>query len=291
LDRIKRIFTPASPVTRPVEKGDKQRLANLIHFEPRVHRHLDWRAPLDWIGYQPFFLTERGTQILAALACPPDPPGIAWIHLFAVASESDPSRAWNILWPAALDALYQAGCKTIVAISLQDWFRRLLLGSSFHLVNQVIMLEWKRSTIQPKKESPAVKIRALEVQDMPVLEDLDRTAFGPIWHNSSDSLEFAFRQAAIATVAEVDGEIAAYQISTTTQMGGHLARLATRPDFQRLGIGTALLQDLLDEFVRRGALRITVNTQQDNQASISLYEKTGFTRTGESYPVYQFNNQ
>ena len=277
-------------MTRPVEEGDKQRLANLIHFETRVHRHLDWRTPLDWIGYQPFFLIERGTQIQAALACPPDPPSIAWIHLFAVASESDPLRAWNSLWPAALDVLYQAGCRTIVAISLQDWFRRLLLGSGFSLVNQVIMLEWDRPAIPTRIDLPAVKIRALEVPDLPILEALDRAAFGPIWHNSSDSLEFAFRQSAIATVAEVDGEIVAYQISTTTQMGGHLARLATRPDFQQLGIGTALLQDLIREFVRRGALRITVNTQQDNKSSISLYEKAGFVRTGESYPVYQFNN-
>lgn len=273
-----------------MEKGDKQRLANLIHFETRVHRHLDWRAPLDWIGCQPFLLIERGTNIQATLACPQDPPGVAWIHLFAAASENDPAQAWDVLWPAALDILEQMNCRTIVAISLQDWFRRILLGSNFQLVNQVVMLEWNRATVPPKKDSPAVKIRALEIQDMPVLEALDQSAFGPIWHNSSESLEFAFRQAAIATVAEVDSEIVAYQISTSTQMGGHLARLATRPDFQRLGIGSALLQHLLAEFVRRGALRITVNTQQDNIASISLYEKAGFKRTGESYPVYQYNN-
>lgn len=278
-------------MTRPAEKKDIQRLANLIHFETRVHRHLDWRAPLDWIGYQPFFLTELGTQVLAALACPPDPPGIAWIRLFVVGSDFDPSQAWNILWPAAQKALFQTSCRTIVAISLQDWFRQLLLGSGFQLVNHVILLEWERATISPRIISPAINIRSLKIQDMPVLEVLDRSAFGPIWHNSSESLEFAFRQAAIATVAELDGEIVGYQISTTTQMGGHLARLAIRPDFQRLGIGSALLQDLLIEFVRKGALRITVNTQQDNKASISIYEKAGFVRTGESYPVYQFNLQ
>jgi ribosomal protein S18 acetylase RimI-like enzyme len=73
-------------------------------------------------------------------------------------------------------------------------------------------------------------------------------------------------------------------------LGGHLARLATRPDFQRLGIGTTLLHDLLTQFVRRGALRITVNTQQDNKHSISIYEKAGFVRTGEAYPVYLYEN-
>jgi ribosomal protein S18 acetylase RimI-like enzyme len=49
-----------------------------------------------------------------------------------------------------------------------------------------------------------------------------------------------------------------------------------------------LLRDLLVQFKRRGALRITVNTQEDNLASIALYERAGFTKTGESFPVYQY---
>lgn len=273
-----------------MEYKDKQRLANLLHFETRVHRHLDWRAPLDWIGYQPFLLAERGNQIQAALACPPDPPGIAWIRLFGVTSEIDPRQAWNSLWSIASNTLSSKGCKTIAAISLQDWFRRLLLDSGFQLINQVILLEWERAPLLPRNDLTNLNIRALEIQDMPVLEILDRSAFGTIWHNSSESLAFAFHQAAYATVAEMNGEIVGYQISTATQMGGHLARLATRPNFQRQGIATALLKDLLAEFVRRGALRITVNTQKDNQASISLYEKAGFIPTGESYPVYLFEN-
>jgi ribosomal protein S18 acetylase RimI-like enzyme len=71
-------------------------------------------------------------------------------------------------------------------------------------------------------------------------------------------------------------------------MGGHLARLATHPEYQRQGIGCAILRDLLIQFKQRGAARITVNTQEDNLASIALYENAGFMRTGETYPVYQY---
>lgn len=283
------MFSSPNLAIRPVEYKDKQRLANLLHFETRVHRHLDWRAPLDWIDHQPFLIVERGNKIQATLACPPDPPSISWIRLFGVAAEFDSRQAWNHLWPLALEALFSSGCTTIAAISLQDWFRRLLQESGFLLSDQVILLEWERKSLPPKIETPNLKIRPLELEDMSVLEALDRSAFGPIWHNSSESLEYAFRQAAIATVAEIGDDIVGYQISTATQLGGHLARLATSPDFQRIGIGTALLHDLLNQFVRRGALRITVNTQQDNKSSISLYEKAGFVRTGESYPVYQYD--
>ena len=30
----------------------------------------------------------------------------------------------------------------------------------------------------------------------------------------------------------------------------------------------------------------SVNTQSKNQAAIALYEKAGFEKTGDSYPVY-----
>ncbi|HUV28496.1 MAG TPA: GNAT family N-acetyltransferase, partial [Anaerolineales bacterium] len=118
----------------------------------------------------------------------------------------------------------------------------------------------------------------------------DKLAFGSIWHNSRISLEYAFRQAAIATITEIDGEIVGYQISTAMQMGGHLARLAIHPQIQRQGIGYAILRDLLIQFKQRGAMRITVNTQEDNLGSIALYENSGFSRTGETYPVYLYRS-
>jgi len=36
----------------------------------------------------------------------------------------------------------------------------------------------------------------------------------------------------------------------------------------------------------KGVTRLTVNTQSDNLASLALYEKMGFTVTGEKFPVY-----
>jgi ribosomal protein S18 acetylase RimI-like enzyme len=100
-------------------------------------------------------------------------------------------------------------------------------------------------------------------------------------------LEIAFHQAAVATVAEYEGRLVGYQISTGTPIGGHLARLAVLPNVQGKGIGYALLYNLLSQFAQRGSRTITVNTQRDNLASLSLYHKAGFQLTGEEYPIYQ----
>jgi len=89
-------------------------------------------------------------------------------------------------------------------------------------------------------------------------------------------------------VAEREGQIIGYQVSTPTTRGGHLARLATLPQFQGQGIGYALVRDALSRFTQRGAQTITVNTQKNNLSSLALYRKAGFTPTGEEYPVYQY---
>jgi ribosomal protein S18 acetylase RimI-like enzyme len=81
--------------------------------------------------------------------------------------------------------------------------------------------------------------------------------------------------------------VAGYQISTGTPIGGHLARLAVKPEFQGKGVGYALVYDLIRQLLRRGARVITVNTQKDNLASLTLYKRIGFVLTGEKYPIYQ----
>lgn len=274
---------------RPVKIEDRQSLANLIHFETQVHRHLDWRPPLDWVGHHPYLVAEQDREVVAALACPPDPPDIAWIRLFAVASHIDEQDAWHSLWSMARDYFAADKDVMVAAIPLQGWFRKLLQESGFTLTNKVIMLVWELGRLPPEKVLPGIIIRPMNLDDLTSVEELDATAFGPVWRNSRSSLELAFNQAAVATVAEMNGSIVGYQISTANHLGGHLARLATHPEFQGMGIGYVLIRDMLAQFERRGGRRVTVNTQQDNIASLALYEKTGFRHTGETYPVFQYN--
>ena len=273
---------------RPANSKDLKQLANLIHFGTLVHRHLDWRPPLEWIGHTPFLVLEEDNRLVAALACPPDPPLVVWVRLFVAYDEEYLGEAWSQLWSTALEMLPSDPDLLIAAIPLQNWFLKLLESSGFHPTTDVVMLIWDSGEILPEHPSTEISIRPMTVDDLPQIEILDKSSFGSLWHNSRTSLEYAFNQAAIATIADIDGAVVGYQISTAMQMGGHLARLATHPQYQRQGIGYAILRDLMIQFNRRGASRLTVNTQEDNLASIALYENAGFMRTGETYPVYQY---
>lgn len=273
---------------RDAAPSDLHKLANLIHFETFVHRHLDYRPPLDWLGKDPFLVIEQGKTIAAALACQPDPPPVAWIRLFAASTSSTLAQHWGQLWEEARDRLAQIGApQWAAAIPMQMWFEELLTQSGFEQSHKIMTLHWERRPLPTAHEPQDARIRPMTLDDLEPVERVDAASFPPIWRHSRAYLELAFRQAAIATIIEKNGRLVGYQISTATPMGGHLARLAIEPHLQGHGLGQALLHDLLAQFTRRGARAVTVNTQTNNEASLALYARMGFNPTGEQYSIYQ----
>jgi ribosomal protein S18 acetylase RimI-like enzyme len=262
-------------------------LANLIHFGTYTHQHLDWKPPLDWIGSQPYLVIDQHSDILAALACPPELPEIAWIRLFAVSSLINVGEAWKSLWMTSARELTHLGKICISAISLQSWFNELLEASQFDYTDNVVVLMWESSTSLPKPSSTNINIRPMLPEDLDLIIKIDHDAFETVWKNSFESLTLAFAQASQASVAVLGDEIIGYQYSTTSMMGGHLARLAVKKKMQGKGVGYSLLHELLSQFIRHGVQRVTVNTQKSNITSLALYAKAGFIITGESYQVYQ----
>lgn len=275
-------------LVRPVDFNDHQQLSNLIFFETRLHRHLDWRSPLEWLGAPFYWALDEDRQITAALACPTEATGIAWVRLFVYAGRWSAENAWNILWNTARQEIERAGGAQVAVIAMQPWFQRVLALSGFDLCQHIVMLEWQA---QPwaGREANAIRIRPMTAADLPEVESTDAESFVPLWQNSLETLEKAFEQSLIATVTENEHGIVGYQMSTGNGPRAHLARLAVRSTAQRRGIGRALLNDLFARLTQRGVSRLSVNTQSDNEVSLRLYQKMGFVRTGEQYPVYTFD--
>ncbi|MBN2503647.1 MAG: GNAT family N-acetyltransferase [Anaerolineales bacterium] len=283
------MFSQAEVLVRPAITKDRSQLASLLHFETYVHRHLDWRPPLDWLGYEPYVVMERGGRITAALACPPDPPSVAWVRMFVSSAMMPPEKGWEMLWHAARHLLAEQEVKSVAAIPLQKWFRELLETSGFEHVHNVVLLVWDRDHEEHPKPTEFAHIRRMQRVDLDAVATVDAASFGPIWRNSRELLELAFKQALVATVAEIEDRIIGYQISTPSPIGAHLARLAVHPDVQGQGIGYALARDLIEYCKHTRNCQVSVNTQHNNAKSLALYNKAGFSRTGEKFPVFEYD--
>jgi ribosomal protein S18 acetylase RimI-like enzyme len=273
---------------RAADSSDRQKIADLIYFESHVHRHLDWRTPLDWLGFSPYWVVEEGRQISAALACPPDPDSIAWIRLFAFAAHLSRFSAWPPLWEASRAQLAEAGGATVAAIAIQHWFEQILIDEHFDLSGHIVMLEWYEGPRPEVQPVPNIRIRDMAPQDLSRVVEIDSAAFDPLWRNSMAALSKAFDQSSYATVAEDPSGLVGYQLSSGGSFGAHLARLAVLPELQGQGIGGMLVGNLIQHMQDAGGSKITVNTQSGNAASLALYSRLGFRKTGEMFPVYTF---
>ncbi len=271
---------------RPATPSDQQKIADLIFFESHVHRHLDWRTPLDWLGFSPYWVIEEGRQITGALACPTDPDSIAWIRLFAYASHLSRESTWSPLWEAARRQLAEQGGATAAAITTQHWFEQTLQDDHFNIAGHIVLLQYEAGDDEPALAAVSASIRGMTPRDLAQVTAVDAAAFEPLWRNSLAALTKAYQQSSYATVAEDESGIVGYQLSTGGSFGAHLARLAVVPEAQGRGIGTALVSALIAHMRRGGGSRVTVNTQENNTSSLALYTHLGFRRTGEEYPVY-----
>jgi ribosomal protein S18 acetylase RimI-like enzyme len=264
---------------------DHRQIVSLMFHEANLHRHLDWRTPLDWLGSPNYWVLDDGSHISGALACPEDPARVAWIRLFGHVSNLSALEAWRPLWDMVRNTAVELANTQIAAIVVKQWFQNLLLFSGFELKQNIVLLELRGENFRTFPLRQDINIRPMQQEDLPMVAQLDGEAFGPFWHNSLDSLKRARAQSSYATVAEDSSGLIGYQLSTGNAFGTHLARLGVKKDAQGRGIGTALVSELVQRLDPQRMPRLSVNTQSDNLASLTLYNKIGFIPTGEHYPV------
>ncbi|HEY9076532.1 MAG TPA: N-acetyltransferase [Anaerolineaceae bacterium] len=272
---------------RPAVLEDHDALHALINSSAYVHRHLDWRDTLDWLGNSPFWVMEENQQIVAALACPCDPPDIAWVRLFACASWLPLQETWESLIARCIQQFTHPPRPLLASLALRDWYEHLLEHSSFQHYQDIVVLAYRPLHPIPGEKVDGIQIRQMNSADLIQVAELDHLAFEPLWQLSLTDLTQAFQRGSYCTVAEIEGKIIGYQMSSLNGLFAHLSRLAVQPDLQRRKIGTQLVNDLLLYFLEEESVwEVTVNTQNTNTSSLALYKKLGFELTGESFPVF-----
>jgi [ribosomal protein S18]-alanine N-acetyltransferase len=280
--------TPAPLGVRRATPEDRLLLSRFLNSSVYTHRHLDWREPLEWLGYQPFWMLEKNHEVQALLACPPEPEEVAWVHAFSVGANLSPSWAWNMLFERIIASLSTLPTKPeLVSLGMHDWFSDLLQANHFTRHQDIVVLAFDEAPPPPLQLSDGLFIREMLSMDLPAVLEMDNLAFESIWRLSRSDITRAYEKSTYKTVALLDNQVIGYQMSALSGFSAHLARLAVLPGFQHRRIGFRILQGVLDHFINQhGTWGVTLNTQNTNHSSLALYKKVGFHLTGEQFPVY-----
>lgn len=223
--------------------------------------------------------------MVAAMAASIPLQGTSWLRLIAVGNAVSAETTLPLLWDQVAEALRAQSCHTVMVLVAEQWLTDHVAAMGFAFHETIITLQRKGSALPEQRPSP-VSIHSAEFADTEGIIAVDHQAFSPPWQMTCDELYQAMRIAYSCTVAFREGDIIGYQLSTRHRSEGHLARLAVNPQVQGLGVGGALLHDLIQRLNKRGVNGLTVNTQRSNLSSQRVYTRYGFSPTGFDLPVW-----
>jgi ribosomal-protein-alanine N-acetyltransferase len=234
---------------------------------------------------------ERSTRRrpVACLGVTMAPGGASWLRLAALSDGVAPS-VLEQLWDRTEASLQARNAWPVAALGLERWIEPHLRSWGFAQTNDVITL-CHRGKHHSQPPLVTVRLRDASHHDLPAIARVDEAAFESLWRHDEADLAHAQVAAVIFVVAELEGNIVGYQLSTQHGLNGHLARLAVDPGVQGQGIGRGLVSSALTFFEQRGIREVTVNTQRDNLASQRLYRRTGFESTNHSVPVWTLDRR
>ena len=134
-----------------------------------------------------------------------------------------------------------------------------------------------------------IGVRRLTYADLPQVVAIERRAFPAPWSLAMFVLELS-KPGGICLAASAHGRLAAYLVCSRYDIVWHIMNVAVDPDVRSEGIGTALLERLLEE-VGDPAARYTLEVRTSNTGAIRLYERFGFRAAGMRRRYYQDNGE
>ena len=124
-----------------------------------------------------------------------------------------------------------------------------------------------------------IQIRPMERSDVERISRLEEETFSMPWSRDA-FLEMIEKEDARYYVAEADGEVVGGCGVLMIAGEGDITNVVIDKKYRNQGIGTKMLQYLIEDGYQNGLTAFTLEVRVSNQNAIHVYEKLGFFSEG-----------
>ena len=122
-------------------------------------------------------------------------------------------------------------------------------------------------------------IRPAQLRDVYSIQSIDRSVFPKSW-TQQFTVEQITRRKGAHIVAERAHRVVGHGGVAFLADDAHVTSVAVDPQHHRLGIGTTLMQELIELSAARVSGSITLEVRVSKESAIALYEQLGFESAG-----------
>jgi ribosomal-protein-alanine N-acetyltransferase len=126
----------------------------------------------------------------------------------------------------------------------------------------------------------------MEVTDLDDVMAIEQRVFSEPWTKEMFYSEFFDNRLSFSFVAKEGEEVLGYLFAWEVSGEFHLMNIAVDPQWQRQGIGEALMQKMCDTGKARSIGQILLEVRVSNLSAISLYKKLKFSKVGRRKNYY-----
>ena len=130
-----------------------------------------------------------------------------------------------------------------------------------------------------------IQMVPMQEKHIPALAQLERLCFSQPWTESGLRSEL-HNKLAVFCVAEQNGQVLGYAGMQCVMGECYINNIAVFPQFRGMGIGTRLVQMLMEQAIQRDGVFISLEVRVSNQQAISIYRKLGFHEVGRRKNFY-----
>ena len=124
------------------------------------------------------------------------------------------------------------------------------------------------------------RIRPMTTEDVEEVSKLERLCFPTPWSQEAFRIEVERNRCARYFVVSDNSKLIGYGGMWLVVDEAHITNIAVHPDHRRQGTGRLIMKTLIEEAVRLGMTRMTLEVRVSNKAAINLYQSLGFEKGG-----------
>ena len=135
-----------------------------------------------------------------------------------------------------------------------------------------------------------VHVSIMDENDIDGVLEVSNLSFSSPWSRSSYEQELS-NSLAKYFVAKIDDKVIGFIGTWIIVDESHITNVAVHPDYRKLGIGSMLIEAMIDYCEEKKCAAYTLEVRSSNKPAISLYEKHGFNVDGIRKEYYQDNKE
>ncbi|MBD7912973.1 MULTISPECIES: ribosomal protein S18-alanine N-acetyltransferase [Clostridium] len=136
----------------------------------------------------------------------------------------------------------------------------------------------------------SVKLSLMKKEDLSQVLEISSLSLKESWSLDSFSKELS-NPLAKYVVAKTDNKTVGFAGVWIIVDEGHITNIAVHPEFREKGIGSDLVQSLIEHSKSWGCHSLTLEVRASNKPAQNLYKKFGFVEEGIRKRYYQDNKE